>query len=61
VSVALAPLTAVLGPEYLACVLVGAYWTLHFASRHMLSRSQVEEQSMLLPALAGLWQRARSG
>jgi len=61
VAVALAPLTAVLGPEYLACVLVGAYWTLHFASRHMLSRSQVEEQSMLLPALAGLWQRARSG
>jgi O-antigen/teichoic acid export membrane protein len=51
-SIALSPLTYVLGPNYLAGVLVAAYWMLHFLSRHMLSRTGVEEESIILPALA---------
>lgn len=56
ISIALAPLTSVLGPNYLAGVLVAAYWMLHFLSRHMLSRSGVKEEPVLLSALAR-WRR----
>lgn len=54
-SVALSPLTAWLGPWYLACVLAGAYWLLHFLSRRMLAHSEVQEASILLPALVARW------
>lgn len=53
------PLTALLGPSYLACVLVAAYWILHFLSRHMLARNDVQEEALLVRALASRWQRRR--
>jgi O-antigen/teichoic acid export membrane protein len=59
VSAALSPLTAVLGTSYLACILVGAYWMLHFLSRGMLSHSDVHEESILLPRLASRWRNWR--
>jgi hypothetical protein len=59
-STALAPLTSVFGPTYLAGLLVAAYWALHFLSRHMLHRNHVEERSILLPALLSWWRRWRS-
>jgi O-antigen/teichoic acid export membrane protein len=58
-SIALSPVTALLGPAYLACVLTAAYWALHFLSRRMLARSGVAEHSILLSALASRWRRRR--
>lgn len=57
VSIALAPLSAALGPAYLAGVLVAAYWMLHFFSRQMLSRNDVQEASILIPTLVALARR----
>jgi O-antigen/teichoic acid export membrane protein len=59
VSAALSPLAVVLGASYLACILVGAYWMLHFLSRRMLSHSDVHEESILLSGLASRWRNWR--
>jgi O-antigen/teichoic acid export membrane protein len=61
ISVALCPLTAWLGAWYLASVLAGAYWVLHFLSRRMLNHDEVQEVSILLPALIARWRGRRYG
>jgi O-antigen/teichoic acid export membrane protein len=61
VSAALSLLTVSLGTWYLACVLAGAYWLLHFLTRRMLVHSEVQETSILLPALIARWRGWRYG
>ena len=61
VATALSPLAIVLGAKYLAVVLVAAYWALHLLTRHLLSRNDVTEQSVLVPALASRLRRRVGG
>jgi len=60
-SVIAAPLTVVLGPKYLAAVLVADFWALYLLTRRLLAGHGIIEEPMLNTFLAGRLRLRRTG